>query len=80
MVLLQTALFISEVLLSLGHVMNLKWVIDGKAFTGAFCTAQGTFLSNRQGGVDFILHSGLVRHLGTAGIALATLVSSGSAF
>jgi len=37
----QSALFVAEIIQGLGHAMDLKWVIEGRAYTGTFCTAQG---------------------------------------
>lgn len=34
-------LFFAELIQGISHVMDLKWVIDGGAETGTFCTAQG---------------------------------------
>jgi len=35
------ALFAAEVILGLGHVISLKWVIEGEVKVGTFCTVQG---------------------------------------
>jgi hypothetical protein len=35
------ALFVAEFIQGISHFMDLKWVIEGTAETGAFCTAQG---------------------------------------
>jgi len=36
------ALFVAEVIQGTGQAMNLKWVIEGRADTGTFCTAQAS--------------------------------------
>jgi len=36
------ALFVAEVIHGIGQGMNLKWVFEGRAVTGTFCTAQGS--------------------------------------
>jgi hypothetical protein len=46
----QVALFTAELMQGIGHAMELKWVIEGKADTGTFCTVQGiTYLGHQKG-------------------------------
>jgi len=37
----QFALFFAELIQGLGHIVSMKWVIEGEVNTGTFCTAQG---------------------------------------
>ena len=37
----QIGLFFAEVIHGVGHALNVKWIIEGKTYTGTFCTVQG---------------------------------------
>ena len=56
--------------------MNLKWVIEGRANTGTFCTAQGALeVSSAQFKCNLTSLLGIVSQLGETYAALATLVN-----
>jgi len=38
----QFALFVAELIQGVAHAMDVRWVVEGGAETGAFCTAQGS--------------------------------------
>ena len=74
---LQIALFISETVLGTGHAMNWKWVVDGSAGTGLFCSVQGTFneICFRGRNDAKIRAAAVLRQVGGTGVALTALVS-----
>jgi len=43
--------------MGIGHAMSLKWIIEGRAYTGGFCTAQGLM---RQLGNTYVALSTIV--------------------
>jgi hypothetical protein len=77
----QLALFVAEFIQGIGHAMDLKWAVEGKAETGTVCTVQGwlqTYTLRRwlAQNYNLISISGLTRQLGGTYAALATMVSS----
>ena len=39
----QLSLFVYDILLSFGGILNIRWAHDGIVTTGTYCTAQGIF-------------------------------------
>lgn len=37
----QLSLLLSDTLVALGGILNLRWIAEGKAFCGGFCSGQG---------------------------------------
>lgn len=74
----QLALFVAEFIQGIGHAMDLKWVVEGKAETGTVCTVQGWLHLSRwlAENYNLVSISGLTRQLGDTYAALATMVSS----
>jgi hypothetical protein len=35
------ALFVAETIMGVAHALDLKWILEGKAYTSTYCTAQG---------------------------------------
>jgi hypothetical protein len=62
--------------MALAKVIYVKWVHEGKVYTGDFCTAQGksarSFVSLEE--LTNIFVAGILQQLGDTGSALATLV------
>jgi hypothetical protein len=63
-------------MLATGKTMNVKWVIDGAAETGAYCNLQGTFNVYTPVAKMISLSLAVLRQMGAIGVALTTLVSS----
>lgn len=40
----KVSLFAAEFIQGLGHVLSMKWVIEGQVNTGTFCTTQGILI------------------------------------
>jgi hypothetical protein len=61
--------------MSLAKAMNVKWVHDGKVYTGGFCTAQGKSDSSHMslGYHSNICAIGILQQAGDTGSALAIL-------
>ena len=38
---LQLSLFVYDILMSIGGILNIRWAHDGIVTTGTYCTAQG---------------------------------------
>jgi hypothetical protein len=71
----QIALFTAEVIQGMGHVLTVKWAIEGRGYTGDFCTVQGTFELYQLAARMTISPLVVFQQLGEPGVALATLVS-----
>jgi hypothetical protein len=39
---LQRSLFAFDIIMALGRVTDVRWIREGKVYTGSYCTAQGT--------------------------------------
>jgi hypothetical protein len=62
----QIALFTAEAIQGIGHALTAKWAIEGRAYTGSFCTVQGTFgLYQPAVGMMIFSHGRLPTALGT---------------
>ena len=73
---LQISLFAFDLIMALGKVLYVKWIHEGKVYTGSFCTAQGkSQYSSIWFGPRTIIFVGIVQQLGDTGSALATLVN-----
>jgi hypothetical protein len=72
----QLSLFAGELMESLGDSLNLKWVIQGRASSGAYCSAQGTMMIPETcvRDADRILNSGFIVTVGETAVALTTIV------
>ena len=64
--------------MAMGHVLDIRWINEGKIYVGGYCTAQGTFIH-----AVTILNClpcsrplGTLQQIGETGSALATLVRS----
>ena len=62
--------------MAVGRTIDVKWIHEGKLYTGDFCTAQGKFLHEPFAKSLNSFVTGAVQQLGETGSALATLVGS----
>lgn len=42
-ILWQISLFAFDLVMAVGHIIDIKWVRDGRVEVGHYCTAQGSF-------------------------------------
>lgn len=64
-----------DLIQALGSVLDMKWVNEGKVYTGPYCTAQGTKTSSHA--ETLVLTSddlGVIQELGECGVAISTTV------
>ena len=62
--------------MAVGRTIDVKWIHEGKLYTGDFCTAQGKLLHEPFAKSLNSFVKGAVQQLGETGSALATLVGS----
>ncbi|KAI6004515.1 hypothetical protein F5J12DRAFT_893590 [Pisolithus orientalis] len=65
-------LMISDLILAIGELFNVKWIVEARVYPGTVCTIQGISAFNLLD-ARLSLHAGLFMHVGDLGVSLSTM-------